>query len=905
MGCTIIELLTGKPPYLDLDPMAALFRIVQDDFPPLPEGISQALRDFLLLCFQKEPMLRKTADKLLEHPWLQNQSNALNNPTDLLPNGKGVPGNDADTQVIVNTIKLFQQDAKSHTNKQGGEGSAPPPATLKPPKMPSGQAKGRQDAEQSGAVPAPASVAAPAHANRPAKTHGHSDREPMHSDITHDKLSSGRLTEEDSHDSDPENWDDDLDQQTVRLSEVAVSSPKNVSRMNIADIADFVAEEDNVLEGQRPPPVRGVAAARGGRSGPGHVRTATHVNAAGLGPNLSRYQEKDENMDDFTFNDISDAPGAASLPANAMPPALPSLSQSSVRTSNGQALSPQAPLVGQEPMAAVLQQRLRQAAVEVDADAFDDFQFDENDFQQNETRDVDIRRSREIRQLMASIKPDSPEKDVIDKCNQLLVMFEKYPEQREHLITQHGVLPVLDMLEARSGLRPNIPVLDMLEARSGSVRPHVLRVINTIMEGSARAQEQLSLVGLIPIVMRLLEYSPNPKHKGNITSVDPVVLEAARFVHQISSTTSLTLQMLIGAGGLPVLVHMVTFSHHMGGNGDARRMVFMGLDCIVQVFSVQSSRTRDFCKLFVKLGILPHLTAAFTNVMKLNYTPSRKPLSKSNVLSGADGSATPPSSHSKLMWDAGISNSEDMKYAHRIASIFWIFSRYEIAENMAREGVLDVIVAALGDSNLTDPVDRFRHLYDHQEGFGKLSPEFVEIVELLLKCVKNLSMEPSALVDLERVGLFNILVPLLDGPIRDKCKNHVLPCIFNLCRINKRRQEQAALRGLIPHLQRLIVEGSHLKQFALPIICDFAHTSAVVREELWKSNGVVFYINLLREKYWQTFALNSLAVWYVCVCYSLLSMFRKLFETQSTTHVMRIGGIYTIMTGVCFEWYLQ
>ena len=29
LGCTIVELLTGKPPYFDLAPMAALFRIVQ------------------------------------------------------------------------------------------------------------------------------------------------------------------------------------------------------------------------------------------------------------------------------------------------------------------------------------------------------------------------------------------------------------------------------------------------------------------------------------------------------------------------------------------------------------------------------------------------------------------------------------------------------------------------------------------------------------------------------------------------------------------------------------------------------------------------------------------------------------------------------------------------------------
>lgn len=40
LGCTVIELLEGKPPYYNLQPMPALFRIVNDDHPPLPQGAS-------------------------------------------------------------------------------------------------------------------------------------------------------------------------------------------------------------------------------------------------------------------------------------------------------------------------------------------------------------------------------------------------------------------------------------------------------------------------------------------------------------------------------------------------------------------------------------------------------------------------------------------------------------------------------------------------------------------------------------------------------------------------------------------------------------------------------------------------------------------------------------------------
>lgn len=66
----VIELLEGKPPYHFLNPMPALFRIVQDDCPPIPEGASPIVKDFLYHCFQKDVNLRISAKKLLRHPWM-------------------------------------------------------------------------------------------------------------------------------------------------------------------------------------------------------------------------------------------------------------------------------------------------------------------------------------------------------------------------------------------------------------------------------------------------------------------------------------------------------------------------------------------------------------------------------------------------------------------------------------------------------------------------------------------------------------------------------------------------------------------------------------------------------------------------------------------------------------------
>ncbi|KAF9511361.1 hypothetical protein BS47DRAFT_1299038 [Hydnum rufescens UP504] len=73
LGCTIIELLTGKPPYAEIqNGLSVMFHIVEDRSPPLPPGCSPALKDFFSLCFSKDPTKRPSADLLFEHPWLKN-----------------------------------------------------------------------------------------------------------------------------------------------------------------------------------------------------------------------------------------------------------------------------------------------------------------------------------------------------------------------------------------------------------------------------------------------------------------------------------------------------------------------------------------------------------------------------------------------------------------------------------------------------------------------------------------------------------------------------------------------------------------------------------------------------------------------------------------------------------------
>ncbi|KAH9888973.1 Pkinase-domain-containing protein [Cubamyces lactineus] len=88
LACTVIELLTGRPPYAEIaNSMSVMFRIVEDERPPLPEECSEHLQDFLRWCFNKDPAKRPSAEQLCEHEWLKKHSAAHKElrPQDSIP----------------------------------------------------------------------------------------------------------------------------------------------------------------------------------------------------------------------------------------------------------------------------------------------------------------------------------------------------------------------------------------------------------------------------------------------------------------------------------------------------------------------------------------------------------------------------------------------------------------------------------------------------------------------------------------------------------------------------------------------------------------------------------------------------------------------------------------------------
>lgn len=137
----------------------------------------------------------------------------------------------------------------------------------------------------------------------------------------------------------------------------------------------------------------------------------------------------------------------------------------------------------------------------------------------------------------------------------------------------------------------------------------------------------------------------------------------------------------------------------------------------------------------------------------------------------------------------------------------------------------------------------------------------------MLKFIKNLSSQQTTVEVLHSADAIDYLIDLLQHSLKKnqqhfrEISNQVLSTMYNLCRLSKERQEYAAVHGIIPLLLKIMKTDRPPKEFALPILCDMAHSGSKGRRALWQNKGLDFYVSLLADQYWQTTALDAIFVW--------------------------------------------
>ncbi len=850
LGCTVIELLDGRPPYHNLQPMPALFRIVNDDHPPLPQGASPGVLDFLMQCFQKDPNLRVSAKKLTKHPWIMNtKRRGAEKPKkateydeavksvqewnealkDSPPDTLGRKGSNASTASPIPMARDMLRSAKSQTkspipvlskvnnttkfrsmeeddNWDNDFATAISPSTFQLPHLrPQDHFGGMLSSERLKAFAAMESALG------------------KENEFIEDKDSTLKATSLLELDAD----------KTVRLASTVIkkrpemrharhksemplklkakpaTTPRKASLPSTRQSADVSKPSTSQQTVQlNEPPTQ-----RFRESSVEDFSDLVRGNELALDTKLGLMQ-----LDNYAPSKILDSPSVTDLMQSMRPPkAGGSLKRPPV---------PKNKLSMRRTRSSIEIQRF--AENEQDEDFSDVFAQSPAVFEKADSDDgSELMLTSKISTLswlpdaededdpFAQLEEGLPEVDLEsniarDKHARLRTEVEVLVGQLKVMQDDDALLQISDDLinyfgnfsETKSVIisaHGLLPILEILEdCMRLDIVLNLLKIVNAIIFNDEDVKENLCFVGGIPKINKFA----SKKFPREIR------LEAAGFVRQMYEASNLILQMFVSAGGLTVLVDFLEDDYD-----DDRELVLIGVNGIWSVFELQGSTPKnDFCRILSRNSVLEPLSLVLSRVLM------------------------EPSDSGELKELAALCEG-------RIASIFFVFSQ---AENYVKELVAERTV-----------------LHRVLKHLKRMAPAHQVT---MLKFIKNLSMLSTTLDTLHNSNAIDVLSELLSSNINKphfrEMSNQILNTIYNLCRLSKRRQEDAALVGIIPILIKIVKEEkTPVKEFALPILCDMAHSTRAARRELWQNKGLAFYVSLLSDPYWQVTALDAIFTW--------------------------------------------
>ncbi|KAH9828404.1 cytokinesis protein sepH-like [Teratosphaeria destructans] len=886
LGCTVIELIDGKPPYHKLAPMPALFRIVNDDHPPLPEGCSPLVRSFLKECFQKDPNLRVSAKKLLNHPWIKA--------------GKGGPKRNKDPDEAIKEIQDWnfwlrsspkERDSNVHGSRRvstkrpisRGTTKAPKPTYETPPANPP------RDVLRAGRHKAQVAKHFASSEDEDKSDVWDDDFEQLTAGIgalslpehlkPHDELSlftSEKLKQFASVDGvtewegKVEEWDDHFEGELTVKSPLELAKgdaletvrPFYPARASTSDIKHkpptTLAPRDTSLDQSRRPsrdsqprtqilrpaqkPSRAVKQQQQQQQQT-PLKLIKKPSPSSLLHKESYREDEEEDYSDLIPEDEAAFRRklAGFSPNRPFDPKHLRNMSSKLGGSVGRRNRTPSSLVHD---AAAMRRTRSSLEIQKYAEDEDD-DFADVLFHSDDEAPMHLHSAKQRSPQSASLGSDSTgsergtlklsgsstwEQDDEEEDDDPFAALEEEldavdlesnvaRDKLARLVTHvEGLVSDLKLSQTEDALANIADELFLILSESPDVKSvivssHGMLPILEILETCTRSGTILRLLRIVnTVIYDNVEVQENMCFVGGIPIISKfaqkkysadIRVEAAAFVRMMYQTSTLTLQMFVSCGGLNVLVEFLEEDYDTEAG---QELVLVGVNGVWSVFELQGPTPKnDFCRIFSRSSVLYPLSLVLNRVLD-------KESPDDEVIEG------------------------------RIVNIFLLFSQ---AENYVKETVADrmVLKRVLKDLRRMSPA--------HQV--------------TMLKFIKNLSMLATTLDALQNSNAIEVLTDLLganmNAPHSREISNQVLNTMFNLCRLSKARQEDAALSGLIPLLQRIVQTDRPLKEFALPILCDMAHSGKVGRKVLWQNKGLAFYVSLLADQYWAVTALDAIFVW--------------------------------------------
>ncbi|EFA81536.1 putative protein serine/threonine kinase [Heterostelium album PN500] len=828
LGCTIIELLTGTPPYFGLAPAAALYKIVQEDHPPIPQGISPALKDFLLQCFKKDENMRSSAKQLLNHPWIKAIVNRNLDNTHQVKNARQeiISYN---TQLQEVTSTLDQQPSTRPRSKQ------PPVPNGQQQQQQSGNYQEQQQQQQqqqhqhqqqqqhqqqkvvqqqgsgqskswiqsnstkdatSRTINAGLTLASPRTNNNNSNTRNTVEDSNHHNNVNDkEKERKAQLTRQLSRFIESDNDDDNFGDIIIKKQQQPVRQPlklqqnkqqqqqKQVVKQKLEKFADEEGDDDF-------------------GSGPANGQQLKMGNSGS-----SDWDDKG-GFDGFSDDDENDQDG------NSQPLNLSSLKL-----------------------------KLPSNNEEWDSEIEDTFdsisQWTETDNDVQTTINLQDKQREQITKTIVDIisqlnhyhnSNNTASSETGSLLEKLMELLDRFPDERR-LLVSNGEFGVYFRL-------PIIMFLEMLDQPNSPHHHITLKLINQAMSESSSIMETICILNGIPIITQFASRN-YPEQLREEVSI---------FVLHLCKSSSYSLNMFIaGSRGCRVLVDLVDSDYF-----NSSTLIHNTLDSISQVFKLHSTLPKtSLCHLFARTQLLNRISLLLHQIFIPTATLTTGSSGDTNK-NGAGGAEhhRHSSSVQKLSKDAF---ERVLSYSVKAADILLFFSTGDALakEELSSETVMKSIRGVLGEICT----------------WTTIGNDVRAFLLRVLKVIKNLSMDQHNRIKLDNVDMIPTLIGFLGLSPNgiDKITeiyNQVLHSLYHLLLLDKARQDKALKCGILPPLHYIINSRGPLKELALPILFDLVRlSSSSSRIQLWECNTLDKLLELLEDRNWFADAIESIAAW--------------------------------------------